>query len=106
MLLLKVNATNPEEVRKALVSLCNIDDDMNGNNGDEYLWEVAKEKGYENNAEYLADLVLNNPTYKTVSEKLEAFAKEFFVSNDYYYKGYELEHLEDGDDIIVAFHMW
>jgi hypothetical protein len=106
MLLMKVNTRDAEDVRKALISLCDIDEDMNGNNGEEYLWDVAKTAGFESNAEYLADLVMTDEKLATARDKFEAFAREFFISNDNYYEGYELEFLEDGDDLVVAFHMW
>ena len=34
----------------------NLDEDMNGNNGEEYLWDKAKAKGFDSNLRYITQL--------------------------------------------------
>ena len=47
---------SPEDIVGALIELAEIDADFNGENGEEYLWDRAKDAGYKTNAEYLANL--------------------------------------------------
>ena len=40
------------EVIQLARKLAEIDDDFNGKNGDEYLWDISKEGGFSSNLEY------------------------------------------------------
>lgn len=100
MYLTKVNWKNSEDVKEALISLCESDCDMNGENGDGYLWDEAK--GYNSNAEYLASRVGNE--FQTVEDVMNAF-KNFmneWMNRDGYYDDYEMDFISDGDELIVA----
>jgi hypothetical protein len=44
--------TNSEE----LLNFCMFDEDLNGNNGEEYTQEEALASGFENSAEYIVDI--------------------------------------------------
>ena len=39
--------------------LSDFDDDLNGNNGDEYLWDIAENNGFETNIDFLVNRVLD-----------------------------------------------
>lgn len=95
-----VNPKDTEDIRNSLIALCGCDEDMNGNNGDEYLWEEAK--GYYSNAEYLADYVMEN--CKDVKNMFKTFV-ERWVRHDSYYDDYNLEFAKTGKNIIVALTM-
>lgn len=106
MILFKIDARNEDDLRNALASLCENDCDMNGENGDEYTWQIALSSGYTSNADYLANEILRSSAYKTPKEMFEAFAKEFYRTNDGYYDGYDIEFIEDGNELTVAFSIW
>ena len=100
MYLTKINWKNSEDVKEALISLCESDCDMNGENGDDYLWDEAK--GYDSNAEYLASRVGNK--FQTVKDVINAF-KNFmneWMNRDGYYDDYEMNFISDGDNLIVG----
>lgn len=100
MYLTKINWKNSEDVKEALISLCESDCDMNGENGDDYLWDEAK--GYDSNAEYLASRVGNK--FQTVKGVINAF-KNFmneWMNRDGYYDDYEMGFISDGDNLIVG----
>lgn len=99
--MLKVNMRDREDIRNSLISLCENDEDMNGNNGEEYTWTDALESGYSSSAEYLADTVMGE--HDNVVEMFRAFAKEFFERNDNYYTLYRLETLIENDYLYVSF---
>lgn len=44
--------------RDDLVKFLGFDCDVSGENGEEYLWEESKKKGYDNNAEYTVDKMI------------------------------------------------
>jgi len=45
--------------RNDLVKILGFDCDVSGENGIEYLWEESRKKGYDNNAEYIVDKMIN-----------------------------------------------
>ena len=47
------NESLPHKIEKLFWDL---DEDMNGNNGEEYLWEEAKAKGFDCNLRYITQL--------------------------------------------------
>ena len=85
---------NYEDIIPILISLCDEDWDMSGENGDEYTWDEALENGYDSSAEYLADTVVCNVELQnltTMAEVLEASVYEFFnnwMGRDSYYEDY------------------
>lgn len=103
MTLFKVNTNDVTALRSALISLCESDCDMNGENGPEFTWKKALDRGYSSNAEYLADKILLSPNLRTPTGKFKAFAEEFYRTNDDYYSDYDIEFLEDGSELTVAF---
>ena len=89
---------NKGEIEDALLKLSEFDADFSGDNGDEYLWDIAREKGFETNAEYLIS------TLKDV-ESPERKAEEFFkgwIEDDGYYQDYQYAVNEVGDKVVVS----
>ena len=72
------NLTNDQYINM-LMSFCEYDEDMNGGNGDEYLWDETIADGFNTNSEYLANLSVNKFKNEEASpiEKLEHMAKFF-----------------------------
>lgn len=98
---------NKDDLKKMLVWMGNIDCDFNGENGLEYLWLEAKEKEYQSNAEYLADLVVDNYDRDTFDEEFIVscaykFATEW-SNRDYYYTKIEILVDRYRDTDIYAF---
>lgn len=93
----KING--PNDIIDALVSLADIDADFNGENGEEYLWKVAKDAGYDTNATYLANTITKN------NNDFESCVKEYveeWIGKDYYYKDYDVKILKDKNCYTVA----
>jgi len=103
MTLFKVNTNDPEDLRTSLAALCENDNDMNGENGDEYLWPDASDHGFKSNAEYLADAVLSDPDCTTARQMFEAFAERFYETNNHYYKDYDINFIEEENALTVGF---
>lgn len=103
---IRLDEPDPNVLPAALTTLCEHDCDMNGENGPEFTWQAAKDGGFPSNAEYLADIIMKDETLKTPKEKFEAFAAEFFRTNLDYYKDYEIDFIEDDDELTVAFCIW
>lgn len=91
------NKNSVEEFEKALVNISCNDADFNGENGEEYLWEEAQEKGFESNQEYLIDKV------KTLNyQDAAALFLSCWLGADDYYIDYEYEIVENGDMVSIA----
>ena len=79
-----------------LSCLINIDEDFNGNNGVEYLWEEAE--GFESNALYCLSIAEKEPTPRLMIEKFISL----WMSRDYYYQDYNLGILVEGDKLFLS----
>ena len=70
--------------------LAEHDDDFNGTNGDEYLWNSAKENGFESNKDYLTDKILKDIkedeeiSLYDVSKLINRFLSEWTCYDNYY----------------------
>ena len=95
------NPENEKNLKTGLLKIFDFDEDMNGNNGEEYLWAISRDNGYTSNNEYLADIAISKEPIP--EEAIERFAKEFYASNSHYYTDYELEMLRENDTLFVAF---
>ena len=99
LILKRFEIDSPEDIVGALIDLAEIDADFNGENGEEYLWDRAKNAGYETNAEYLANLVVSK------DNDFESCVKTYvdeWIGKDFYYQEYEVETLKDKNNYIVA----
>ena len=97
-----------EDIINFLVELGSIDADFSGANGEEYLWDDARAKGYENNATYLANEVVFHSSVPS-NKGMLAYAKEFaqqWLSRDTYYRSIEItvEKLDPDDISLEGIH--
>lgn len=77
---------NINDKQEVLATLSIFDDeDFNGNNGDEYLWEMAQ--GYESNQEFVLDMLEKSDL---TGEQLIYKYFEMWLSNDGYYEDYDV----------------
>lgn len=77
------NIHDKQEVLNALS--CFTDEDFNGNNGEEYLWEVAQ--NYESNRDYVLDMLEKSDL---TGENLIYKYFELWTDNDGYYSDYDV----------------
>ena len=94
------------DIFAALKALSDIDNDFNGNNGEEYLSPEAKEAGCESNQEYLLNTLEQRKAEGEFNEEYEivdAFC-EAWCGSDGYYEEYEVaSHLsEEGKVLFIA----
>lgn len=106
MIMRKVNPNNVSNLRQILISLCENDWDMNGNNGDEYTWEVALENGYSSSAEYLADETIRKASLTNCTPAIRLdFAVGYFVGrwlgDDDYYADFKYDTTIVNDDLAI-----
>ena len=97
------NKKDEDEMRKAMLQLFDFDEDMNGNNGPDFLWPEAEEAECSSNNEYLAEEVYAASNASSAKDKFELFAEKFFEANNSYYRAYEIDFIEDGNELIVSF---
>ena len=78
--------------------LSQIDDDFNGNNGPDYLWDVARKGGFRCNMDYIIDRVMNQMKVNTSNHGITAITDRFVkewrrADKDYngYYSGMVIE---------------
>jgi len=87
--------------------LATHDEDFNGGNGDEYLWNSAKEKGFETNSDYLTDEVLKDITddEEIAQDKVAKLIDEYlskWTGNDDYYSGVDFDFIIRNNVLFVA----
>lgn len=85
--------------RSGLKGLCSFDEDLNGNNGEEYTKKEALEAGYSSTVEYEAV-----KAYKKhgVSEQAIFSVIEGTIGSDGYYHEYEYQVIDVGHSFIVS----
>ena len=87
-----------EEALKVLNKLC--DDDFNGNNGEDYVFDNALKAGFKSNAAYYLDLnlaVLDSP----LEAVMNALTAQYESDTDYY-KEYQIKTIEQADSYVIA----
>ena len=87
-----------EDTFVCLMHLALCDNDFNGENGLEYLWEEAE--GFESNAEYCLAVVTNIEDI-TPKEMIEKFIS-LWMDKDSYYDEYDLGIVEEDDKLFVS----
>ena len=80
------NLENKEAIINALTDL--QDEDLNGNNGEGYLWEDSKKANCKTNLEYLMKVCLDSD--KTDVEDLAHLYCKTWLDHDYYYTNYQV----------------
>lgn len=89
---------NRQSLLKALEHLSNCDEDFNGNNGPEYLWQQASDGNYNSNQQYVLDIIKDLPSDDDV---VQAFL-DYWVKHDSYYRRYECTVHKNQKDQIDA----
>lgn len=84
-----------------------FDEDDNGNNGEEYLEQEAKEKGYSSNAEYfiMENMILSQMEYIIMSQNEKVYDFEKIIPYAYrsdYYIDYKADFTYTTDGIIIS----
>ena len=82
-----------------------LDSDMNGNNGEEYLWKDARENGFDCNLDYITSLYkekMNDSYYEwddnsQIMDCIKHF-KEFYDRQGYNYYQLGNAHISTKDD--------
>ena len=99
--LLETVQCNPLDKESIISALTLIqDEDINGNNGDEYLWEVAKENNCKTNLEYLEKL-LRESDKDTISGLAFLYFDTWF-GNDSYYQTYQFTYNIVHDTAVIS----
>ena len=99
--LLETVQCNPLDKESIISALTLIqDEDINGNNGEEYLWEVAKENNCKTNLEYLEKL-LRESDKDTISGLAFLYFDTWF-RNDNYYQTYQFTYNIVGDTAVIS----
>ena len=92
------NINNKNEILKAL---CDIsDEDFNGNNGNDYLWDISKNQGFKTNQEFVINLI-KQKNYDSYQDLINAYFNEWFI-RDYYYRAYNVNITEIGIKAVVT----
>ena len=72
----------PSDVNKFLISLSELDDNLNGKNRENALWDKAKESGFKSNLDYIMDCISKEPDG---AKKIEQFV-DMWLSDKTRYK--------------------
>ena len=97
----QVTPRQRKSLLKALKNLSDFDNDFNGFNGSEYLWDGVDSKNFDSNRNYLLNEVKD---IKNDEECILIFFKTW-MKNDDYYDMYEYNTIADknGDVIAISF---
>ena len=93
-----ITPNTKEGASGSLSNLILMDDDFNGNNGSEYLWEEAELGGFESNAEYCLWMAEHEETPREMIEKFISL----WMGRDYYYQTYDLGILVEDDKLFLS----
>ena len=85
-----------EGASTCLMDLALCDNDFNGENGLEYLWEEAE--GFESNSEYCLSIAEQEPTPRAMVEKFISM----WMGRDYYYEDYDIGVLVRDDRLFIS----
>lgn len=94
----KVEAGNRQSLLDALIGISEFDLDFNGENGDDYTWDIALENGFESNMDYLINEVKD---IEDDEECVDTFVEEW-CSKDSYYEQYEVVCMTDDENRVIA----
>jgi hypothetical protein len=85
-----------EGALSCLSDLAICDNDFNGENGLEYLWDEAE--GFVSNAEYCLSIAEQEPTPREMVEKFISL----WMSKDHYYEDYDLGILVRDGNLFIS----
>ena len=79
------------------------DDDFNGNNGEDYLWKIAKDDGFKTNIDYCINKVMKQ--YEIDNDIVKAIEDFFDIwfKSDGFYDEYDYCVYEYKDKLFVSF---
>lgn len=98
-----INKTKEDVVNYLKNIADEYDDDFNGDNGEDYLWDEAKWKGYSNNADYCINEVMEQfEKDNDLVKSIKNFFKLWLCSDDYY-DSYKISVIENYDNLYIAF---
>jgi hypothetical protein len=92
-----VGANSRESAYDCLAELSIRDNDFNGANGTEYLWDEAQ--GYDSNMEYCLAQIKRCTTVRSMIEK---FIFIWFGNDSFTYQKYKLSVIESDDKLFVS----
>ncbi len=95
--IVEVTAGDKESLLNALQSLGECDCDFCGENGEDYLWDIAKDK-YDSNSDYLRDKVAD---IEDDEECINAFI-DGWMGNDRYYIDYSVNTIKNAMNEVTA----
>ena len=79
------------------------DDDFNGNNGEDYLWDIAKDDGFKTNIDYCINKVMKQYEIDNdIVKAIEDFFKLWFES-DSFFDEYDYCVYEYKDKLFISF---
>lgn len=101
------NGVTKKDISDIFYKLATHDDDFNGNNGDEYLWEEAENNGFETNCDYLVHTLLKDIPEDKILEygEVRKLLDKFFdgwTYNDSYYDGLDFDFEDENNILFVA----
>lgn len=91
-----VVSNTKEDASTCLMDLALCDNDFNGENGLEYLWEEAE--GFESNMDYCLSIAEQEPTPREMVEKFISL----WMGRDYYYEDYDIGVLVRDDKLFIS----
>ena len=94
-----------ENVIEYLNNIVNdYDNDFNGNNGEDYLLQVAKDEGFKTNIDYSINKVMKQYEIdNNIVKAIEDFFDIWFNSDDSYYDEYDYCVYEYKDKLFISF---
>lgn len=95
----EVTMNNKEAVEELLFNISNFDMDFTGENGEEYLWDEARELGFESNASYCMHVAKQETNTEDMVYK---FLSMWMQRDCNYYVDYTFSVRTAGDYIFVA----
>ena len=90
--------TAKDMLLRALIDLASFDNDLNGANGEECLWDIAKEKGFETNLDYLIEKTKSFDN----SDDMVSYFLDSWMGIDGYYNDYKYDLIGTDNDIILS----
>ena len=94
----RIIADNPFDIDKFLISLAKLDNDFNGKNGDDALWEISKTEGFKSNFDYVM-YTISRETDGV--KKIEKFV-EMWMKDNSYYKNRKVDVSRKGKKLFIS----
>lgn len=97
-LLVEVAYLDKESVLDALRRMGENDCDFSGENGEGYLWDGAKESGFESNLDYVIESIKD---IDDLDELIKEFVKSWMGEDDYYGQVH-IDTCKLGDHVVIS----